>query len=621
MDNRESEPEARRATTAGLSEARVRQHLTRVLDSVAFSSAGRLHTLLEYVVNQVLIGRVDGLKETVIALEVFERGNDYDPRTDPIVRVMASRLRKRLAEYYAGQGSRSDVVITLPRGGYVPSILERATSSKRLSVAVGVAVGVAVVALVAAAGASWRTFDRGPGAPAGLRSVAVLPFDSFSEDSEQDHFAEGMTETLITGLAQIEGLRVISRSSVMRYREGRPGAPEIARQLNVRYLVEGSVQRDGGRVRVSAQLIEAGEDRHIWAQSYDRSLRDALALQAELAAAVATEIRGFLAPPSKGRSVDPRAQEAYFKGRYYWNRRTPAGIRRSVEYFEEAASIAPDWALSYAGIADAYNLLGSYRLSAMSDSHPRARAAAEQAIRLDPNLGEAYASLGTVISDYYWDWPAAEKAFEKATALNPNDSTGRQWYSAHLVKMKRFDEAVEEAQRGVENDPLSPIASANLAWILYYSRQYARARERILAVLDFHPGFPAALLDLGLIELQLGRPEAAQKAFERAHEGLGQPAAVLAHVAIAQAAQGDIQRAATTLRDLKKKAADGPPAPYAESLLHVGLGDSDAAFESLEAAYNQRDWKIGFAAVDPALDPLRGDPRLDLLLSRLDLPR
>jgi TolB-like protein/DNA-binding winged helix-turn-helix (wHTH) protein/Flp pilus assembly protein TadD len=332
-------------------------------------------------------------------------------------------------------------------------------------VIVALVVGLSILAV-------WVFRSHG-GSPTVIRSLAVLPLDNLSGDASQDYFADGMTDELITDLAQISALRVISRTSVMVYKGARKPLSEIARELNVDAVVEGTVLRSGERVRITAQLIQAPADKHLWAESYEGDLHDTLALQKEVASAIAGQIRIELTPKEQAglknaKVVNPEAYEAYLKGRYFWNRRTADGLKRAVDYFDQAIQKDPNYAQAYAGLADSYDLLGDweYGVLAPNEAYPKAKAAAVKALELDNTLGEAHASLAFSLDVFDWDWGSAEREFRRAIALNPGYATAHHWYAWHLSEMGRNSEAIAEMRKAENLDPLSLIISADMAELL-----------------------------------------------------------------------------------------------------------------------------------------------------------
>ena len=342
------------------------------------------------------------------------------------------------------------------------------------------AVALALLASIIIAVLLFRRWEH---APPLITSIAVLPLANVSGDSSQDYFSDGMTDELITELGQIRELRVISRTSAMTYKQTRKSVPEIARELNVAAIVEGTVMRAGDSVRITAQLIRAADDKHLWAQSYQGELRDALALQSRLAQAIAGQIRSTLIPGAEAQlrspqQVSAQAYDAYLKGRYFWNKRTADDFRKAVNSFNDAVRLEPTYARAYAGLADSYALMGDWEYGILppSDAFRRAKAAAVKAIELDESLGEAHTSLGFVLDSYDWDWAGAEREYQKAIALNPGYATLHHWYAWHLIVIGQADRAMTEMEKAESLDPLSLIIGSDMAdGVLFIARRYDEA--------------------------------------------------------------------------------------------------------------------------------------------------
>jgi TolB-like protein len=390
-----------------------------------------------------------------VGLEAFGKEASFDPRIDTVVRTEARRLRHKLAEYYNTAGQFDAIEIDLPKGGYRPvfsprlvapaspplgPISARFLGRKRLIIA-------ALVVATATAGVYWLAMrSKASSAVAPLPSIAVLPIENLSSDPEQEYFSDGMTDELITDLAKIRGLRVISRTSVLRFKKAKRPLAEIAQQLGVDYVVEGTILPLGDRMRITAQLIAARNEHHVWAESYQRNRSDALALQGEVARTIAAQINIRVTPQEQGRlssrAVRPDAQENYLKGRFYWHSRDPELVQKSVEYFNQAIAREPGYALAYAGLGDAYQVIASRGGGLHNDNLERARTAAKKAIELDGNLGEAHACLGGIyVSD--WNWQDAEREFRKAIELSPSYPTAHDWYGDLLGDLGRTEARCE----------------------------------------------------------------------------------------------------------------------------------------------------------------------------------
>src|ERR1700674_2409689 len=354
------------------------------------------------------------------------------------------------------------------------------------------------LALVLAASLSWVLYSRNQASPK-IRSLAVLPLESLSGDASQDYFADGMTDELITDLGQISALRVISRTSIMSYKRVRKPLPQMARELNVDGVVEGTVLRSGNRVRITAQLIKAADDKHLWSQSYEGDFRDALALQNQVARSIAEQIRINVSPREQTelksvKVVNPQAYESYLKGRFFWNKRTADGLKVAAAYFNQAVEEDPKYPEAYSGLADTYALLGDWQYAVMTakEALPKAKAAAVKALELDNNLGEAHNSLAFCLDGFDWDFAAAEKEFRRAIELNPSYATAHHWYAWHLSLLGRNSEAISEMKKAESLDPVSPVVNADLAELLLIAQLPDESMQQSRKTIEMNPGFAFA---------------------------------------------------------------------------------------------------------------------------------
>ena len=458
-----------------------------------------------------------------------------------------------------------------------------------------------------------------------IESLAVLPLENLSRDPEQDYFADGMTDALIAELGQIGSLRVISRTSVMQYKGVKRPLPQIARELNVDALVEGSVLRSGDRVRITAQLIGAVPERHLWARNYERDLRDVLSLQSEVARAIADEVKANVGPDvqarlARARPVNPEAYRHYLIGRFLWNKRTEEGFKQAINDFQRAIEIDPAYPPAYAGLADAYNLLGDWGYLPPRDAYPKGKAAARKALQIDEASAEAHTSLAYAYFEYDWDWAACEKEFKRAIELNPNYATAHHWYSEYLSAMRRHAEALAEAQRSQELDPLSPIISDSLATRYLFTRQYDEAIRRFRETVSLFPEFAVAYGGLGGAYMASGTYQQAIVAYQKARSLSGASAAEVAALGQAYAKGGIRGYYLWELRRLREESKHRYVRAVAFAYLFAGLGEKDQAFSYLEKAYEDRDWHLTLLQIGPGFDPLRSDPRFQDLLRRMNFP-
>ncbi len=491
----------------------------------------------------------------------------------------------------------------------------------------GIAMALVLVLFVLNVG-GWREriFSRAASAPGRIESLALLPLANLSGDPAQEYFADGMTEALITDLAQIGALRVISRTSLMQYKGVKRPLPEIARELNVDGIIEGSVVRAGDQVRITAQLIYAPRDKHLWARSYDRDLRNVLALQSDVAQAIAQEIQVKLTPAEESRlasarPVSPAAYEAYLKGRYHWNKRTPEGIKTAIEYFQQSIEKDPNYALAYAGLADCYVVAANP--SPPKEKMPKAKAAAAKALQLDGTLAEAHTSLAAVLSKYDWDWPGAEKEFKHAIELNPRYEAAHEWYAAwYLVPMGRLQEAIAEEKRAQELDPVSVIISFELGIVLYFAREYNQAIEQFRKTLELNPNFRQAQTYLAAAYGQKGMYEQAVAGFQKSLTlpGGTEWPPTRAGLGYAYGVSGRKDEARKVLNEMKQLARQKYVSAYDVALIYVGLEEKDLAFIWLEKVYEERSRGLSTIKADPRMDSLRSDPHFQDLLRRIGLP-
>ena len=478
--------------------------------------------------------------------------------------------------------------------------------------------------------------------PVHINSLAVLPLANLSGDPGQDFFADGMTEALITDLGKISALRVISRTSVVQFKGTKKPLPEIARELNVDALIEGTVSRSGNHLRITANLLQASPEKHLWAESYESDVGDVLALQGQVAQAIAREIRVKLTPEEQkllgsARPVDPQAHDDYLRGRYLCDKDTRGPIEKGIKYFELAIKEAPADPFGYAGLANCYVLLswgGDIFVGDLSPAQmmPKAKDAASQALRLDENLAEAHTSLACVEMILNWNWAGAEREFKRAIELNPSYSPAHTWYAHYLAAMGRTDESVAEAKRGLELDPFSEFTMDFSDWAFYLNRRYDLGIEQSHKALELAPEMPWAHYDLGQVYEWTGRHRESIEEYTKAQEMFGLSQSRLAELQREYQRSGEKGYWRKTL-ELCQDASRQPRkfgttsgygwCDYVKdlyiALLHVRLGDVDAAFQSLETAYTKHETELIYLKVDPQWDSVRSDPRFQNLLRRVGL--
>jgi TolB-like protein/Tfp pilus assembly protein PilF len=513
----------------------------------------------------------------------------------------------------------------LTRDEIAPSRLPQSSHYLRPAVLVGL-----TLVLLSALGGyfSWlRPRPHPQPQPLGGRSmVAVLPFENLTGDPGQEYFSDGLTEEMIAQLGRLDPnhLGVIARTSVMHYKHGPERLDQIARELGVQYVLEGSVRRDAGKVRITAQLIQMKDQTHLLSREYDRELSNLLTLQAEIAREIAGEIHFTLGDSKRSdsahqASLSPTSYEAYdlyLKGRYFWNKRTPQGFQRAVEYFQQAVKKDPGYARAYAGLADTYALMSIYNMVRPREFMPKARAAALRAVELDERLAEAHTSLAVIAQNYDWDWQSVEKEYRRAIELDPNYPTAHHWYAESLALEGRFDEAFVEIERARQLDPLSLIIATDHGAILYFSRQYDRAIEQLRAVLDMEPNFPRAQIlvfayvQKGMYAEGLADVEKWRRIDESPWSWM-----MLAYLHGRSGQQAKARAALEKLEELNRREKTDA---LSVALAHLGMGDKEKTIAWLQRAYTEHSISTALK-VDPIFDPLRGDPRFQELLRRIRL--
>ena len=459
-----------------------------------------------------------------------------------------------------------------------------------------------------------------------VKSVVVLPFENLSGDKDQQYFTDGMTDELIAHLAKVRSLRVISRTSAMEYKGTHKTLTEIARDLKVDAVVEGTVLRSGNRVRITAELVQVATDRHLWAETYQSQLGDILKLQSEVASAIVNEIRINLTPEEQQqlastRPVSAEGYEDYLKGRFYWNKRTEEGLNRAIEYFQLATQKDPHSALAFAGLADCYSIIGSAIVGTVPSREvaPKAHAAALQALELDSSLAEAQTSLATVQFNYDWDWAAAGTGFRHSIELNPSYATAYQRYSLYLMALGQTQESLAQMNRARDLDPLSISMNFSLGWRLYMAGQYDQAIEQLRNTLDMDPNFILPRIVLGQAYEQKGAYPQAIAELQKAVSIAPDSPPILGALGHAYGLAGMKPEAEKILSQLTELNRKRYVSPFYIAIVYAGLHENAKALDWLERAYGDRSNAIIFLRVDPELEGLRFDPRFQNLLRRLGL--
>jgi TolB-like protein/Tfp pilus assembly protein PilF len=459
------------------------------------------------------------------------------------------------------------------------------------------------------------------------KSIAVLPFENLSHDPDNAYFAEGIQDEILTRLAKVADLKVISHTSTQRYKSSPDNLPEIAKQLGVANILEGSVQKSQDQVRVNVQLINAATDAHLWADSFDRKLIDIFAVESEIAAKVADTLQAKLTGAEQHAiSIQPtqntEAHQLYLKGRYFWNKRTGPDLQKAIDYFKQAIEKDPGYALAYVGLGDSYILLSGFGAAPPQDSFPLAEAAAKKALEIDDNLAEAHTTLGFILCVHHLNFADSIREFERAIALNPNYATAHHWFGdGPLLAVGQFDRAIGEGKRAVELDPLSVIITADLGADYLVARRYNEAIEQFHKAIDLDPRFYYAHWNLAQALEMKGDLRGALAEYKKAVE-LDDDPFVLALLGQAYAKVGQRDEALKILAQLPQIAAHRYVPSYSFALLHMALGDKDKAIEWLERSYHDgAGLDIIFLKVDPMLDPLQKEPRFQALVQKVFAPK
>jgi TolB-like protein/tetratricopeptide (TPR) repeat protein len=455
------------------------------------------------------------------------------------------------------------------------------------------------------------------------KSIAVLPFDNLSRDPDNAYFAEGVQDEILTRLAKVADLKVISRTSTQHFKSAPEDLPRIAKQLGVAHVLEGSVQRANDQIRVNVQLINALTDAHLWAETFDRKLTDIFAVESEIAKTIVDTLQAKLSGSEKHAiaarpTENTEAHQLYLKARFFWNKRTGNDLKKSIDYFQQAITADPNYALAYAGVADAYVFLPGYTAGTPEECYPKAMAAAKKALELDDTLAEAHTALALALWYYDFDFSQANREFQRAIELNPNYATGHQQYGNNtLSALGRFDEAILEGKRAVELDPLSLVINADLGMNYYYARRYDEAITQLRKTLEMDPGYYYAHVNLGEVL-------AAKRAFDEAigeyqqARALNDDPFVLALLGHAYASWGNKTEAMGILDQLKELSKQRYVSAFSFAIVYLALGDKQEALRWLEQSYqNRAGADIGWIRVDSLLDPLHGDPRFEALAEKI----
>lgn len=577
--------------------------LERILASASFTNSERLSRLLRFTVQSAAEGKLDQLKEYALAVSVFDKRHSFDPRFDPIVRVEAGRLRNRLKQYYENEGREDSVIIELPKGSYAPRFISAGTNRE-------------------------KPREERAGAPQNYSAnwIAVLPFADHSPGGDQEYFCDGMTEELINALTKLPGLHVAALNSALRLRGKADDYRQVAEQLKVGSIVAGSVRKAGNRLRITVQLIDTSNGCYLWSEIYDRQIEDVFAIQEDISRAIVAKLKVQIADGQSSHLVrrytgNLDAYTLYLKGRHCWNQRSEQGLRKAVEFFEQAIALDSRYAPAFSGLADSYALLGNSGAAPPKSIKAKAMEAALKAVELDATLAEAHATLGHVRATYCWDWPGACTEYKLAMALNPAYATVHHWYAiTYLAPLGLFENARTEIQKAEELDPLSASIKRDIAVILCNGRLYEQAIEQCQKTIELEPAFQSSYWALGLAYEGISQYEKAAAALQHAlkHSAPHTPRflGALGHVYARWGKQEDALR---VLEEMDKLSWTRYVSPFDFAMIHLGLENSDTAFEWLERACKARCYELVFLQVDARFDTVRSDPRFARLLKRLGL--
>jgi TolB-like protein/tetratricopeptide (TPR) repeat protein len=561
----------------------IRQHLDKALASHAFAHADRLKRFLAFVVRETADGRGAGLKEYSIGVEVFDRESSFDPRTDPIVRVQARRLRARLTRYYEDEGRNDEIRIDLPKGGYAPEFHRHAEPTRKNS--------------LFAALASRNT-------------ISVMPFSDRSPNGDMAYFCDGISEEIINAVAKLPQLHVIARGIV--------NAPQAGT------LISGSIRRFGHELHITVQIIDAVSGCYLWSEVFDRTADNLSGVQREIATALVEKLKADVAGPTAGdrtrRTDSLSAYNFYLQGRYHCSQRTDPGLRKAVEFFEKSIAEDSRYAPAYSGLADAYSLLSHYGVLPPAQVWTKAASNAASAVLLDDELAEGHTSLAHVKATQDWDWHGAELEYRRAIMLDPRLATAHHWYAVScLVPLGRLDDALQEIHTAQTLDPVSKIISRDTARLYYYRREFEAALEECDRTIERDPYFSGAYWLLGLVQEQLGDFQESAAAFQRGIQLLPDQPLMRAALGRLFAISGKPAKAKQILREMMETSSRRYLCPFEPAMIHLALRQLDAAFECLAKATEERCFDLISLNADPRFDEVRPDSRLRSIANEMGL--
>jgi TolB-like protein/tetratricopeptide (TPR) repeat protein len=618
----------------------IRAALEKILASPGFVNAERQSKFLRYTVEETLAGQTDKLKESLLGIDVFGRKPTYDPRVDAVVRTEAVKLRARMRDYYESEGREDRIVIDLPKGGYVPAFrlhdkveapaappaappeapIEKSNRPEWKPVLAG-----ALIVAVLAVSIYWTARDRNRASARTpeASSIAVLPFADLSPDHDQEYFCDGMTEEIIDALSKIGSVRVVARTSSFAFKGKQQDIREIGRRLNVGTVLEGSVRKDGTRLRVTAQLNSVADGYHLWSETYERELKDVFSVQDEISRAIVNTLQVKLTTRSTPPNASPEnvaTYELYLQGKYHWSRWRTEGAEQAIHFFEEAIRKDPKYAAAYAGLAESYCWMGFFGAQPPNEVMPKARQAAEKAITLDDSLAAAHTSLAYVKALYEFDWRGAEREFQRAIQLNAGDADAHFGYGiTYLAPLGRFDEAVREMQTARDLDPLSPIENTYLGLAYAFSGKGAEGIAQYKRALELDPNFIEARLSLANAYMNESTVKDSLAELDRAQSFAPQSRIDLLR-AFAYALEGNKAEALRLTHKWEKPGGGMFVRSTSIAAVYALVGEREQMYEWLDRAYADRDGMLAYTNEQGCYKRYRAEPRFIALEEKLGLP-
>lgn len=573
-------------------EETIRQQLRRVLGSKSFRQVDRLQSFLSFIVEEMLGGRGDKLKEFLIGVEVFGKESSFDPRMDPLVRVQARRLRSRLVRYYREEGQNDEIIVELPKGGYEPVFHRRETTGMKRTVS---------AALVS------------------RNTILVRLYEDDSQNRDLAYFCNGLKHEIIHALSKLDSVRVAASESM-------PDSQDSSGQMNVAMIVSGSVRKSRDTLRITSNLIDSGANCYLWSESIDRDPQDVLSVQEEVAQNILQRLQAEFSGTGASRALrrpteNLAAHNLYLQGRYHLNQRTEQGLMKAVEFFDKAIGEDPRYAPSYSGLADAHGLLAHYGVLAPAEICTKAASNAAWAVLLDDESAEAHASLAHVKATQDWDWLGAEREFQRSISLNPRYATAHHWYAMScLVPLARLDEALDELLQAQALDPVSSIISRDLAVTYYYRRDFELALEQCDHTIEQNPHFAAAYWTLGLVQDERKDFDEAIAAFQRAIQLSPPSPRIQGALGRTFARAGKPRQAHKILDELQEQSTKRYVSPFELASIYFALNQLEQGFQWLTKAFQDRCFELVAIKVDPKFDAVANDPRFAALFSQLGLP-